>query len=90
MEKKVTPPVSNRSGIEKETMMMMKKMIAFALILFVISSLNMDGVECQIDCYDSCSTGCVAYFGDPRRMQRCDRKCQIQCAPGNSFTFSLP
>ncbi|CAL5377798.1 unnamed protein product [Camellia sinensis] len=68
---------------KKKKMMMMaekKKMMVLCLVVFLISSSFMDGVESQVDCYDACSTGCVQR--DSRLMARCDRKCQIKCAPG--------
>ncbi|CAL1385493.1 unnamed protein product [Linum trigynum] len=31
------------------------------------------------DCYDVCTTFCVQYAPDARRMSRCEIKCGIEC-----------
>ncbi|KAG9444300.1 hypothetical protein H6P81_015640 [Aristolochia fimbriata] len=53
--------------------------VAFALILLFLLSAHQEGVEAQIDCYDSCNTGCVN--PDVRLYLRCDGKCKIRCSP---------
>ncbi|KAL6179062.1 hypothetical protein ACLB2K_050578 [Fragaria x ananassa] len=60
----------------------MKKMsvLVVVLVLCVMAS-SLEQSFAQVDCIDTCTTGCVAYFNNPRLMSRCDRKCQIKCVP---------
>ncbi|KAL4556064.1 hypothetical protein LXL04_038704 [Taraxacum kok-saghyz] len=62
--------------MEKKTMI-----AAVALVVLLIMSSNeLTRVEAQgIDCFDSCSTGCVN--SNTRLMQRCEGKCRIRCSP---------
>lgn len=65
------------------------KKIGFLLVLVVfVISVNLEYVEPQgVNCYDSCSTGCVQR--DTRLMLRCDRKCSIRCSPDVKVEGSL-
>ncbi|PIA34567.1 hypothetical protein AQUCO_03700094v1 [Aquilegia coerulea] len=57
----------------------MKKIVVLMVILFLFSS-HIETVKPDAaDCYDGCSTACVQR--DTRKMQRCDIKCSIRCAP---------
>ncbi|CAA6660535.1 unnamed protein product [Spirodela intermedia] len=64
--------------------MEMKKTPAAMLVLLLLVGCLVEEINCDaFDCYDACTTGCVAsYINHPRLMQRCERKCAIQCSPG--------
>ncbi|KAK9096031.1 hypothetical protein Sjap_021528 [Stephania japonica] len=61
----------------------MKKIaLLLVVVLYLVSSETLLVVAPGPgDCLDACSTACVQYFRDPRRMARCDRKCSIRCGP---------
>ncbi|XP_024925611.2 uncharacterized protein LOC112490254 [Ziziphus jujuba] len=61
----------------------MLKKIAFAVLVMCLMFCRIESVAAasvaEASCYDQCSTGCVQ--SNTRKMQRCDRKCQIKCGP---------
>ncbi|KAK9167609.1 hypothetical protein Scep_002800 [Stephania cephalantha] len=64
----------------------MKKSVAVSLLVVVLYLVSSETLLVAVagpeDCMDACSTACVQYLRDSRRMARCERKCSIRCGPG--------
>ncbi|CAL1352681.1 unnamed protein product [Linum trigynum] len=65
---------------------MKKNKAALVLILLTVLLLCHSDLECSTaqdsspyGCYDVCTTFCVQYLSDARRMRRCEIKCGIEC-----------